>query len=287
MNQSNTHVARNCPCCGCKDYVTVRVVDAERFYRERAGINEATIVKCDDCSMEFTNPVLNAELDAMQYYELEGYKAAFPSNPDKLVREDDYVVFCELSQQFKNQKCCRVLDFGCGRGGFVHYCQKHSYDAHGLELNEKTVYGATALGIQNVRAQRIEEQPTSSYDVVTAIHVLEHMTDCAAIIKQFARVLKPGGLAIVIMPNYHSTRFRISPKSYWNAPYQHLNAMNEPSLTKAFTKNGFEKIPLKILPNDPNLLISMKKKISVALARSSANLFNFYPTKLLLSYRKK
>jgi SAM-dependent methyltransferase len=237
--------------------------------------------------LEYTNPVLIPELDELQYYELEGYKTPFPSDANLLIREDDRVTFCEIEGQFKQSiQGKKILDFGSGRGGFVRLCQCFGIDAHGLELNKETVASATALGIMNLRSNMIQDEPSNSYDVVTCIHVLEHMTDCLSILKEFHRVLKPGGIAVVIMPNYESVRFRLQPIKYWEAPYQHMNAMTAPALGYALRMAGLKQLPLKVSFTNKVLSIGFRKSMSVALTRFCVNSINFYPTKLLMVGQK-
>jgi 2-polyprenyl-3-methyl-5-hydroxy-6-metoxy-1,4-benzoquinol methylase len=284
---STKHVERPCPCCHQINSEVHREVKAEEFFQKRCSIFDATTVFCNKCGLEYTNPVLIPELDELQYYELEGYISPFPAEADLLIREDDRVTFCEIDGHFKNSiKDKKILDFGAGRGGFVRLCQNYGVEAHGLELNKDTVASASALGIENMRTNYIQDEPSNSYDVVTSIHVLEHMTDCLSMLHEFHRVLKPGGIAVVIMPNYESVRFRLQPDKYWNMPYQHMNAMSAPALKHSLRMAGLEPQPLAISSTNPVLSVGLRKSISVALTRALANTLNFYPTKLLMVGKK-
>jgi len=95
-----------------------------------------------------------------------------------------------------------LLDFGAGTGrfasGFVGRCQVRVFDSHPESL---------AILRNRFAAESILEPagpgipvPDKSIDCVTALDVLEHLADDAAAVREFHRVLRPSGLAVITVP---------------------------------------------------------------------------------------
>ena len=90
-----------------------------------------------------------------------------------------------------------VLDVGCGIG--------HSF----TELAPRTTIGvdldADALAGQDrethVADMRALPFPDGSFDALLSIQSIEHVPDADRAIAEFARVLKPGGVAVLVTPN--------------------------------------------------------------------------------------
>ena len=99
-------------------------------------------------------------------------------------------------------KSDRLLDCGAGTGRFAAEMSAHC-DVWVLDDHED----ALNLLRKRFRAERILSLagdqvplPAGSLEVVTALDVLEHTPDDAAVVRGFARLLVPGGLAVVTVP---------------------------------------------------------------------------------------
>ena len=78
-------------------------------------------------------------------------------------------------------KLSKILDIGCGNGGFVYWLKEQGYNnACGIDVSDEQVEIARKLGIQDVEQAEILELLTNkenSYDVIFARDVLEHFTN--------------------------------------------------------------------------------------------------------------
>lgn len=92
----------------------------------------------------------------------------------------------------------RVLDFGAGRGGFASEVHGAGFQVTCLEpdVEQRALIAARGLPL----VSRLEDVPTASFDGVYAINVLEHLEDDAAVVAQWRRVLRPGGVALAYVP---------------------------------------------------------------------------------------
>jgi len=100
-------------------------------------------------------------------------------------------------------KNIKILDFGCGNGGFVYWLQQIGYqDAEGVDISEEQVKFAEKLGIKNIYC--VEDiGATDRYDVIFMKDVLEHFTkdEALVLLEKVYKALKIGGLLVVQVPN--------------------------------------------------------------------------------------
>lgn len=99
----------------------------------------------------------------------------------------------------------RVLDFGCGWGRMLRFFLNRvdSQNLFGVDVREESVEMAQRLN-PFARFARVESMPPMPFadgwfDVVVAYSVFSHLSEAASRdwITELARVLKPGGLAIL------------------------------------------------------------------------------------------
>jgi len=91
-----------------------------------------------------------------------------------------------------------ALDVGCGAGFVADHLRRLGWSVVGLDIAD---YRATS-GFDFIlgRAETLPF-PSESFSVVVSNHVIEHVADVAAHLREVRRVLAPGGLAYVATPN--------------------------------------------------------------------------------------
>ncbi len=152
-------------------------------------------------------------------------------------RTDDLRRFRSLAAAIKNRK---VLDFGCGNGGFLRQATKSAACAEGFEIERglKEHHKALGLVIHDSLAGLKRK-----YDLITAFHVIEHLRDPAAELRKLARLLGASGQIIIEVPNSADamlTLFRckaFSKFTYWIC---HLYLFNSSTLRLLARKAGLK-----------------------------------------------
>jgi SAM-dependent methyltransferase len=130
----------------------------------------------------------------------------------------------------------RWLDFGCGNGGLVrHLRDREGVDAIGFEEGAITDQ-ARALGVPIIGRDELGAQE-GSFDVVTAIEVLEHTADPVAELRQIRRLLKPGGLLFLTTGNAEPYAERLTKWRYVT-PEIHISFFEPRTLETAMRAAG-------------------------------------------------
>ncbi|MFD0933776.1 class I SAM-dependent methyltransferase [Methylobacterium trifolii] len=111
----------------------------------------------------------------------------------------------------------RVLDVGCGHGGFRAYVPGAHYT--GLDPNFAAEDPSGAILAESVEAHAARVGPV--YDAACAFQVIEHVADPLGFARALAACVKPGGTILIGTPLWPSPNTTI-PNFIMNAPPHHL-----------------------------------------------------------------
>ena len=163
--------------------------------------------RCARCGSAFTREPASASL-----YERGTYDPTAP-RAGGLVRSVMGILLRErvrILRRVAQPRREEVLDVGAGRGGVVEWARRAGFRATGIEPSEQGATTAARRGAPVTRASIEDaEIARTSIDVVTMWHVLEHLDDPAAALTRVAGWLKPGGVAVIAVPNLDSLQARI------------------------------------------------------------------------------
>jgi SAM-dependent methyltransferase len=108
----------------------------------------------------------------------------------------------EICREFKD-RTPRILDVGCGTGANLELLGQFG-DAEGVDVSTDALAFCRARGLQNVRHGAAEKLPyrDGSFDLVTALDVVEHLDDDVAGLSEMRRVLRPDGRALLFVPAF-------------------------------------------------------------------------------------
>jgi 2-polyprenyl-3-methyl-5-hydroxy-6-metoxy-1,4-benzoquinol methylase len=173
-----------------------------------------------------------------------------------------------LSQTLRWIRAGKLVDFGCGDGGFLALASKF-FDVTGIELSPRGV----ELSRKRVSREKIlegpvtdiaeSELPENSFDVVTQFGYIEHEWHPLAGLRAAYRVLRPGGITVMKTPNYVSWNRHIRGLK-WCGYYipGHCNYFTPDTLAEILRRTGFEPLPRPLgdrLPTSDSLWMAARK----------------------------
>ena len=208
-----------------------------------------------------------------------------------LVDEDDFMygqVTGEIGPYLRAG--ARVLDLGCNDGTLSLYMARRGCTVLGIDLAENAVAtaraGALAHGVAGAAFQRIDFvrdwTEAEAFDLVVCSHVIEHVPDDGAFLRQIRLSQKPGGRLVLFTPTVHSVLYRwynAQGKPFpFDAEVGHLRRYERSGLSDLAGRSGlsvdrvtFLDSPLRELVILPKLLRSSQVVLSLPVVRSAFN----------------
>jgi SAM-dependent methyltransferase len=221
------------------------------------------IVLCRDCGLWYVNPQPTIEELEQFYAEYdEGIQWRQNEEPFNRAMRD---VIISLKQTGT------VLDVGCGSGNFLLCMRGTGFSVFGIEPSKTgSEYTEASNGVEVFKGM-VEEYLAlpdhKSFDVVTLLNVLEHLTDPARTLIQVSQLMNPGGILAIVVPNaqFHAVlggiRSRLGvPDPYWlNRPGSfasgfklphHLSSFKPSTLSALVNRCGFR---VEVIENAPRI----------------------------------
>jgi 2-polyprenyl-3-methyl-5-hydroxy-6-metoxy-1,4-benzoquinol methylase len=137
----------------------------------------------------------------------------------------------------------RVLDIGCGRGLLLAAFRQRGWQTQGTELSEPAARYARQVAGVTVEIGRVEEIgfPANQFDAVTMWHVLEHVHDPRVVLAEANRILKPGGVLLVGVPNFSGLEARFFRDKWFHLDVpRHITHLTKAMLKSSLREHGFQ-----------------------------------------------
>lgn len=136
----------------------------------------------------------------------------------------------------------RVLDIGCGSGGYLAFLATLGWICTGVEPGPNSrAYATGVLGL-NVHPGPLGACGFSDgiFDVVTMWHVIEHLPDPLETLREIRRILKPNGLLLLRTPNAESLEAHLFGGNFYGLdPPRHLYLFSPGTLRRLLERGGF------------------------------------------------
>lgn len=188
-----------CPVCGARE--TSPVVD----------FAELTFVRCGGCGLLYKSeqvPGLGVGYEDEYFrFNRAGYLKRWNHRVRKCRRQ---VLAClEFAPHART-----LLDIGCSAGYVLEAAKREGLTPTGLDLSSFAVGLCRERGYQAVQGSlSAMPLPDGAFDVVTCKHTLEHVEDPLGALRDIARVLAPGGVAFLVVPDAAYWKLALMPRT--------------------------------------------------------------------------
>jgi SAM-dependent methyltransferase len=234
--------SERCPACGApalRPWRRARAADA------RSSRPVYDLLRCTECGT--ARVVGRTEADATALYRGGAY--ARPS-----ARIDAAL---EPMRRLATRSACRALgelpagaavcDVGAGDGRLVRALRERGYHAVGIDPFAEEAPVRASLDAAGL--------PAESFDAVVFWHVLEHLDEPEAALREAGRIAKPGGRIVVAVPNLDSLQARLGGDLWFHQDVpRHAVHFSEAGLRALLARVGLALERLHTVTVDQNLL---------------------------------
>jgi SAM-dependent methyltransferase len=225
-----------CPVCGSNTVERPPIrspfsrIDFDFRYCNSCGLTYVTNPRCDFAALYDAAYYAGNGADSFVDYLSE------MDNPNT-IREYEWRGIVRAVVTLAGRRDVRWLDFGCGLGGLVRHARANGMEVEGYDDGFSADWmrreGLPVLSHEDLRTRN------AHYDVITAIEVVEHLTDPVAAMEQIARLLKPGGLFFLTTGNAEPHRDRFERWKYVH-PDVHVTYFEPRTLACLYERAGLE-----------------------------------------------
>jgi ubiquinone/menaquinone biosynthesis C-methylase UbiE len=219
------------------------------------------IVQCNNCKLYYVSPTI--EFSDKQWSQLY-HSEYFSSQTEWLLKKRTE----ELAKRFEQAESLLVknskinfLDVGAGEGKALLEAAKRNWISTGIDIVDNRIEEAKSDKINFIETKFLEYSfPDNHFDFIYMDSVLEHVLNPKEYLKKIKRILKPGGIVYIGVPNENSLFNDVRKMIFYFIGRKHISVRIKPFDTP-YHVVGFNKKSLKYLINDLNFKILIFRNI--------------------------
>ncbi len=206
---------------------------------DRARSN--SLSKCKQCGLVFTNPRISVAENKNYLLYSESYFKQKSRMTEKLITARSKSYQSEIKKLQIFVKCGRILDVGCGMGGFLASLGSN-WEKHGCDISTYALNHAKTKGIITYHGEfEYLDFNDFMFDVIYFRASMHHAYSPIKCLEKAFKLLKPNGILAIIMSNNCSSvcglLFRGHIKSYEQA---HNYLFSKNSLKRYLLQSGYK-----------------------------------------------
>jgi SAM-dependent methyltransferase len=267
QNGTGTVTAIRCPGCGSEQ------AGPDVLLRGRDRLTGAPgsfeVLACAECGLAFTEPRIGPA-DFETYYP-DSYSAYVPRArmQRRSIGERIDEIHLEALVRFGpyrrvwQRPPARILDVGCGTGDLAAVFARRGWQAYGIEPSTQAAEFACEAGVQAVNGT-LADAPweDGTFDAIVFNHSLEHIDDPAEALATAARLLRPGGILAIAVPNFGSWHRRAFGSAWFQLDLpRHLQHFDRASLAGLVRRAGLRPVASSAASMRPSPLGSIQYKL--------------------------
>jgi SAM-dependent methyltransferase len=256
-----------CPICAAN---TVAISSVRSDFSRR----DFAFRRCLACGLSF---IADPRLDFENVYDEAYYEGRGADSHvdyleemanDHTVRTYEWAGIERAVLALKGATHVRWLDLGCGLGGLVRHGRAHGF-ANLVGFDEGWAADWARRHDIPVLDRSELDQRHGTFDVITAIEVIEHVPQPVAFMCYVAELLAPGGVFFLTTGNAEPHRDQLTTWSYVH-PDVHVCYYEPRTLAELYRRAGLEAVRAGFLPGFDDII---RYKVLKTLRRRSTSTF--------------
>jgi len=247
----------NCKICGNQGMKYIGKPEIQKEF-PRILDNNYKIFQCKNCKYYFILPEIDlSQKEWQNLYENNYFANANVTDWQQslhIKERKERLCYIESKMRIDKEK---FLDIGCGEGFVLNESYINGFESYGVDIADNLTLSNSNYNF--FKGNIFEAKfPDNYFSVIYMDSVLEHILNPMETLKELRRILKPGGVFFLIVPNEDSLINRFTHLCYsltfnsykygkikpFVTPY-HVQGFNPTSLKKALTISGFSEIDIK------------------------------------------
>ena len=236
-----------CTFCGSGEF-TVRypsqLADAENAFNYLTEKPcHYRVVDCAKCGMTYSTPIF----DEAKIIEL--YRTCSTEEAQGVAEERAILAnmrrYLERLRRDSGITGGRLLDIGCGLGHLVAEARQMGYDAIGVDPSEEAIAEARRRsGSDSAICGTYSENlfPPGHFDLITLVHVIDHVVTPVEVLRAMHKHLKPGGYAFIATHNIGSLLAKLMGKNFIAWSVQHISYYTPKTLAGSAKAAGLDPV---------------------------------------------
>jgi 2-polyprenyl-3-methyl-5-hydroxy-6-metoxy-1,4-benzoquinol methylase len=162
----------------------------------------------------------------------------------------------------------RLLEVGCGSGQLLGRMQARGWQVEGVDFDPQAIAAARSKGLQaRLGDLSAQDYPVSQFDTIYLGHVIEHLHEPLELLQECYRILKPGGLLVVITPNAESWGHKRFKESWRGLePPRHLHIFSLRNLPRAIEKANFKMVRASTIATGAYYILTASRALARGIA---------------------
>jgi SAM-dependent methyltransferase len=219
---------------------------------EQHGIHTYHVVHCPQCDLiqtvehyaEVSPDYVGLENSALDESHL------WCQGTHKLPAFDQWLTY---ASRIKTRQSPKLLDVGCGTGGFLKFASAHGFSAYGFDASRAQAEHARTYFSEVRHASSLQayldflSRPDLKFDCITLWDVFEHIRNPVPFLQQLAEALEPGAHLFISVPNGRAIPWKIRIHRALKmpldlAPWEHVFYHSIQSLQKCIEASSLEPV---------------------------------------------
>jgi SAM-dependent methyltransferase len=144
----------------------------------------------------------------------------------------------------------RLLDLGCWVGFLLAEARERGWEVTGVEPSAYAAAQARErLGLRVLEQDLLSaDLPEAGFDAIVLGDVIEHLTDPLGALERIGRLLAPGGVLYLTLPDSGSRLARLMGARWWSVIPTHVQYFTRASLALLLRRAGYEPLLVTTAP---------------------------------------